>query len=203
MLGVNKASSALLLSIYLFKIPLITIFQNDTLTDISVELCSGHGRSALLNISSDILDFSPFLLLYLRTIKELYISNCSNFSVTDFFECLCTCQSLQKLCLRGCKQFLQWHFVSYIPKLPKLQHLDLANCNSFVYGSAFAVVSHMNDLEFVDFEPANICVEIAEWKDLFITFNQIEFGPSFRCILPYEGFNYREWPYAWVNEIEE
>ena len=60
--------------------------DEDTCMQICIQVWTGDGRSALLNVTEDIGQFSPFLLLYLRTIKEVDISYCGSFSAKDFLE---------------------------------------------------------------------------------------------------------------------
>ena len=182
----------------------ITVEEDeDTSMQICIQVWTGDGRSALLNVTEDIGQFSPFLPLYLRTIKQIDISSCRSFSAKDFLESIRACENLKELSLQGCKQFTQWHFTNYASEMKQLQYLDLENCCSFVYGSAFIMCSKLQDLRFFEFDPANIIVEIREWQYLFRTFFRIEFGYAFRHILPNQGFYPRAPPYAWLHDIEE
>ena len=162
--------------------------DEDKCMQICIQVWTGDGRSALLNVTEDVRQFSPFLLLYLRTIKQIDITNCCTFSAKDFLESIRSCENLKELSLQGCKQFTQWHFTNYSSEMKQLQYLDLEDCCSFVYGSAFIMCSKLQDLRFFEFEPANITVEIREWQYLFRTFFRIQFGYSFKRILPNHGF---------------
>ena len=140
-----------------------------------------------IDVSEKIQKFSPFLLLYLNDISEIDISGCALLPVCDFMDCIGFCRKLRVLTMISCKQFSELHLLQFIPTLKRLNVLNMEECQELSFWVAYWIISSLQELKVIDFEPARSVEEYDDWKKLFDTFFQVQFGISFRRLFRHFG----------------
>ena len=168
-------------------------FQEMTNVQTSAFLLNTDGTSIQLDITHRIGIFKSTIFVYLNNITQLNINGCRFIDADLFVDCIILVQNLQKLEMTCCVQFNEMHFLRMLPKLPKLSYVDLAKSSEISIDVAVCIMTDMNNLMFINFDPKKAKEHVGFWESLLRVLKHVHFGHNVRVCMPHYG-NYWHMP---------
>ena len=145
----------------------------------------------IMDITSKIGSFSPFLFVYLNTISEIDISGCRSIDANEFTDCVLYCKKLEKLTMTSCTQFSEGHFLQFLPRLTNLYLIDLARCQEIAFVGSFFIVQSIESIRYFNFEPKNPQEDVSDWELLLRNIRRVHFGHNVMVCMPHYGNHWR------------
>ena len=144
-----------------------------------------------IDITEKIQLFSPLILVYLTNISQLDISGCRFIDPNLLVDTVIFCTGLKKLEMQFCSQFQEKHFVLMLPKLQDLLYADFHSCDEISFAAAFWMLSEMDEIQCINFDPQNPVADVNDWEIILRHFTMVHFGHNIRCKMPFYGNHWR------------
>ena len=149
------------------------------------------GQVTFVDLTPQLGEFSPCILIYFPQLLELDITGCRGIDSELLNDCIGACSNLQRLEMRGCKQCSQHIIVQIVRKLPNLVYFDASNAGHINYVNAYNILCHLPKLNMANFTPQEIFEQLDDWTNLYRTFRDVHFGVNIMMYLPNYGRNLR------------
>ena len=143
------------------------------------------GILTFVNLTNQLGQFTPCVLIYYPNLEEIDVSGCVTIDPTLFADCIGACKQLKKLIMTGCRQFSQYSFVKMMGTVKSIVYLDISNTSEIEYCSAYAILSNLQKIERINFDPADISTRLNDFKHLLALFHNVHFGVNVVRFFPF------------------